>query len=220
VPVPFPTSLVVKNGSKTFVRMLSGIPYPDPRRLQGVSVYREGERSLSAGERVQFTAPYRAERIANRQLGTIDKVASDGNIQIRLDSGLDVSFNLPHLDHGYAVTGHSSQDATVDKISLLVRRASTARKSDPAHHFFKTRIGAQRLKVGNRAQPEKHGITLLKRFLQPLEGAVSLPQPRIKADKRLYCYVSPLEPGLQLVAQRERGFRLPRPGVCMSQVAE
>ena len=29
----------------------------DPRRLQGVTVYREAERELSVGDRVQFTAP-------------------------------------------------------------------------------------------------------------------------------------------------------------------
>ena len=29
----------------------------DPRRLQGVSVYKEAQREFSEGERVQFTAP-------------------------------------------------------------------------------------------------------------------------------------------------------------------
>ena len=29
----------------------------DPRRLQGVTVYRESERAFSEGDRVQFTAP-------------------------------------------------------------------------------------------------------------------------------------------------------------------
>ena len=41
----------------------------DPRRLQGVNVYREAEREFSAGDRIQFTAPYKDEHIANRQLG-------------------------------------------------------------------------------------------------------------------------------------------------------
>ncbi len=38
----------------------------DPHRLDGMSVYREAERDLSTGDRVQFTAPYRDEHIANR----------------------------------------------------------------------------------------------------------------------------------------------------------
>ena len=44
----------------------------DPHRLHGVSVYREAERDFSAGDRVQFTAPYREEHVANRQLGTVE----------------------------------------------------------------------------------------------------------------------------------------------------
>src|SRR5205823_234789 len=32
----------------------------DPRRLQGVTLYREAERALAAGDRVQSTAPDRA----------------------------------------------------------------------------------------------------------------------------------------------------------------
>jgi hypothetical protein len=37
------------------------------RRLHGVSVYRQAERDFSTGDRVQFTAPYRDEHIADHQ---------------------------------------------------------------------------------------------------------------------------------------------------------
>ncbi len=79
----------------------------DPRRLHGVSAYLESGREFSAGDHVQFTAPYRDEWIANRQLGTVEKIDAQGNLQIRLDSGRDVQFNIrehPHLDYGYAVS--------------------------------------------------------------------------------------------------------------------
>jgi ATP-dependent exoDNAse (exonuclease V) alpha subunit len=95
----------------------------DPHRLHGVSVYREAERDFSAGDRVQFTAPYREEHIANRQLGTVERMDAEGNLQIRLDSGRDVQFNIhehPHLDYGYAVTSHSSQGATADRVLVHV----------------------------------------------------------------------------------------------------
>ena len=81
----------------------------DPRRLHGVTVYRDAEREFSARDRVQFTAPYRQEGIANRQLGTVEQIDAGGNLQIRLDSGRDVEFHAgehPHLDYGYAVTSH------------------------------------------------------------------------------------------------------------------
>jgi len=95
----------------------------DPHRLYGVSIYRETERNFSAGDRVQFTAPYREEHIANRQLGTIGQIDGEGNLQLRLDSGKEVEFNIrdhPHLDHGYAVTSHSSQGATADRVLVHV----------------------------------------------------------------------------------------------------
>jgi ATP-dependent exoDNAse (exonuclease V) alpha subunit len=95
----------------------------DPHRLQGVNVYREAEREFSAGDRVQFTAPYKDEHIANRQLGAIEKIDAEGNLQIRLDSGREVDLNLrdhPHLDYGYAVTSHSGQGTTVDRVLVHV----------------------------------------------------------------------------------------------------
>ena len=95
----------------------------DPHRLHGVSVYREAERDFSAGDRLQFTAPYRDEHIPNRQLGTIQQIDAEGNLQVGLDSGQDVQFNIrehPHVDFGYAVTSHSSQGATADRVLVHV----------------------------------------------------------------------------------------------------
>jgi ATP-dependent exoDNAse (exonuclease V) alpha subunit len=95
----------------------------DPQRLHGVRVYREVERNFSIGDRVQFTAPYRDEHIANRQLGTVQQIDTKRNLQIRLDSGQEVQFNIrehPHLDYGYAVTSHSSQGATADRVLVHI----------------------------------------------------------------------------------------------------
>jgi len=95
----------------------------DPRRLQGVTVYCEAERALSAGDRVQFTAPDRSLNVANRELGTIETLDASGHARVRLDSGRAVSFAVqdhPHLDHGYAVTSHSSQGQTADRVLVHV----------------------------------------------------------------------------------------------------
>ena len=95
----------------------------DPRRLHGVTLYRETERAFSQGDRVQFTAPNREQYIANRELGTIEKIDDSGNLQLRLDSGRVVAFNVkenPHLDYGYAVTSHSSQGQTADRVMVHV----------------------------------------------------------------------------------------------------
>jgi conjugative relaxase-like TrwC/TraI family protein len=95
----------------------------DPRRLQGVSVYREAERDLAEGDRVQFTAPSKELHVANRELGTIVRLSEGGEIAIRTDSGRTVEFDIedhPHLDHGYAVTSHSSQGQTADRVLIHV----------------------------------------------------------------------------------------------------
>jgi conjugative relaxase-like TrwC/TraI family protein len=95
----------------------------DPRRLQGVTVYRDTERTFAEGDRVQMTAPYHEQKLANRELGTVDKIDGDGNLKLRMDSGREVEFNVkqhPHLDYGYAVTSHSSQGQTADRVLIHV----------------------------------------------------------------------------------------------------
>ena len=91
----------------------------DPRRLTGVSVYREIEREFSIGDRIQFTAPDKSLGVANRDLATIEAIHSAGRLSARLDNNRQVEFNAtehPHFDHGYAVTSHSSQGLTAERV--------------------------------------------------------------------------------------------------------
>jgi ATP-dependent exoDNAse (exonuclease V) alpha subunit len=97
----------------------------DPRRLHGVTVYREADRAFAVGDRVQITSPDRERHVANRELGTIERMdhADDGALQVRLDSGRAVRFSRDapvHLDYGYAVTSHSSQGQTADRVLVHV----------------------------------------------------------------------------------------------------
>lgn len=95
----------------------------DPRRQQGVSVFREELRSFSAGDRIQFTAPANDLKVANRELGTIDSVNEDGQLHLRMDSGRTLSIDPNpqiHLDYGYAMTSHSSQGQTAERVLIHV----------------------------------------------------------------------------------------------------
>jgi conjugative relaxase-like TrwC/TraI family protein len=98
----------------------------DPRRLQGVTVYRESERALAVGDRIQITSPDRERHLANRELGTIERMDSHsakGSLEVRLDSGRTAAFSRDaplHLDYGYAVTSHSSQGQTADRVLVHV----------------------------------------------------------------------------------------------------
>src|SRR5204862_4574217 len=81
------------------------------------------DRAFAAGDRVQFTAPYRERHVANRELGTLEQVDASGRLHVRLDSGRPVVVTVkdhPHLDHGYAVTSHSSQGQTADRVLVHV----------------------------------------------------------------------------------------------------
>ena len=91
----------------------------DPRRLTGVSVYREIEHQFSAGDRIQFTAPDKSLGVANRDLATINAIHPDGRFSARLDNDREIEFNASkhrHFDHGYAVTSHSSQGLTAERV--------------------------------------------------------------------------------------------------------
>jgi conjugative relaxase-like TrwC/TraI family protein len=91
----------------------------DPRRLTGVSIYREIDREFSVGDRIQFTAPDKSLGVANRDLATIESIVPDGHISARLDNNHPVEFNAQehrHFDHGYAVTSHSSQGLTAERV--------------------------------------------------------------------------------------------------------
>ena len=95
----------------------------DPHRQQGVSVYREEERAFSAGDRVQLTAPARELKAANRELGTVQGIDQDGRLNLKMDGGRQLQLDPrlhPHLDHGYAVTSHSSQGQTADRVLIHV----------------------------------------------------------------------------------------------------
>jgi conjugative relaxase-like TrwC/TraI family protein len=117
------TDVDAKENQLTIERDSGTLQTYDPRRLSGVSVHREAQREFSQGDRVQFTAPSRELHVANRDLGTIEHVNSHGDLRIRMDSGQEVRFNVrehPHLDYGYAVTSHSSQGQTADRVLIHV----------------------------------------------------------------------------------------------------
>lgn len=125
----------------------------DPSRLRGVAAFREIEREFAVGDKVQFTAPSRDLQVANRDLGTIQSIEADGKISVRMDGAKEriVRFDandMRHLDHGYAVTSHSSQGLTSERVivnmdtevhpDLISSRfayVSVSRASHEAHIF-------------------------------------------------------------------------------------
>jgi ATP-dependent exoDNAse (exonuclease V) alpha subunit len=109
----------------------------DPRRLQGVCVFTEAERKFAAGERLQFTAPWKSRRVPNRELASIQGIDADGNMCLKLDGGRVVRFNArehPHLDYGYATTSFSAQGLTSVRAVLNV-------DTEQSKELVNTRLG-------------------------------------------------------------------------------
>jgi len=99
----------------------------NPARLRGIDAYSEAERRFSVGDRIQFTASQQELHVANRALGTIEQIAPDGSMTARMDSGKAISFDpalTRHFDHGYAVTSHSAQGLTADRVLVHVDHAA------------------------------------------------------------------------------------------------
>src|SRR5713226_5295536 len=95
----------------------------DPRRQQGVSVVREEMLRFSVGDRIQLTAPANILRVANRESGTTESIDGDGRLHLKIDGGRSVELDPRkhlHLDHGYAMTSHSSQGQTADRVLIHV----------------------------------------------------------------------------------------------------
>ncbi len=86
-----------------------------------MSVFRETTRDFSVGDRIQFTAPDKQLGVANRDLAVIESISTGGRIAARLDDNRSIEFNATdhrHFDHGYAVTSHSSQGLTAERVLI------------------------------------------------------------------------------------------------------
>ena len=86
-----------------------------------------GKRAFAAEDRIVFTRNDRDIGVKNGMLGTV-VIAQDGKISVALDGDTKrlVRFdprNFRNFDHGYAVTIHKSQGATVDQSYVLASRS-------------------------------------------------------------------------------------------------
>jgi conjugative relaxase-like TrwC/TraI family protein len=99
----------------------------NPKRLSGVSVYKEVSRQFAVGDRIQFRAPFPEANVKNTELGTIANIAQ-GEFTVSLGADRVISFDpqrFPHLDHGYAVTSYSSQGKTMDRVLVNAETTET-----------------------------------------------------------------------------------------------
>lgn len=116
---PDQNTLSVKIGDGTTQRYVTY----DPSKRSNVSVFESQERAFAIGDRIQFTTPWKEKGIASRETAAVEQLETNGNIAVRLESGRRVAWNIKqysHLDHAYAMTSHSSQGMTVDRVLIHV----------------------------------------------------------------------------------------------------
>ena len=109
----------------------------DPKRLKGVNAYRETQKEVATGDRIQFTAKNRDLGVNNRDLGTITKLET-GKVTVQMDGKKErtVQFDpvkMRHFDHGYAVTSHVSQGLTEGRVIANI-------DTDSARSLINTRL--------------------------------------------------------------------------------
>ncbi len=102
------------------------------------TVYREEERDLAVGERIQFTAPDRENRIRSGDFATVERIGDDNALSVRLDNGKTVELDpekARHIDYGYTV--ETAKHVSADRIlitgesSQLAEQQATLAKLNP-----------------------------------------------------------------------------------------
>lgn len=120
-----------------------------PARLYGVNIYRELEREFAVGDRLGFTAPSKELGVANRDLGTVQQVDKD-QLTVKMDNGKSVSFDpneIRHIDYGYAVTSHSSQGLTADRVLVNIDTRTQRSLLNDRFAYVSISRGAQDVQV-------------------------------------------------------------------------
>ena len=80
-------------------------------------IYREETRDLAVGDRIQFTASHREQRVRSGDFATVERIGQDNAITARLDNGKAVELapdQAKHIEHGYAVG--TGQRVSADRV--------------------------------------------------------------------------------------------------------
>ena len=99
------------------------VPYdPSQLRIQTAQskIYREETRELAVGDRIQFTASHREQRVRSGDFATIEQIGQNHSIGARLDNGKTVELTpdrARYIEHGYAVG--TGQRVSADRVFVV-----------------------------------------------------------------------------------------------------
>lgn len=84
-----------------------------------LSVYESQNKNFSTGEKIVFLKNSQKLGVQNGMTGEIQNINEHGKMNVKLENGNDVSFNVKnygYFDHGYAVTDYKSQGQTSERV--------------------------------------------------------------------------------------------------------
>ena len=109
-------------------------------------VYRPVPLSLGVGDRIRLTAGGKTKdgehRLSNGSMFTIQGFTKRGDIVV--DHGWVIDRDFGHLTHGYVVTSHASQGATVDKVFIGLSSDSFPATTERTGYVAVTRAKSRR----------------------------------------------------------------------------
>ena len=107
------------------------------KKLTGQStVYREEQRDLAVGERIQLTASDREAHLRAGDFATVEQIGEDNVLSVRLDSGKTVKLDSDearHIEYGYVV--ETAQHVSVDRILVTGDAQQLARQREVLTHL-------------------------------------------------------------------------------------
>ncbi len=187
-------------------RLIVGGKVKPPTELANrFEVYRPLPLALAVGDRVRITAGGKTRdgkhRLNNGSLFTIEGFTRRGDIVV--DRGWVIDRDFGQLTHGYVVTSHASQGATVDKVFVGMSSESFPATNHRTAYVAVTR-GKEQAQIFTDDKDEL--LKVVSRPDDPLSATeiadeVTRPQPRSRAMKQRAGDASPL-------GQR-RGFMQP-----------
>lgn len=171
-----------------------------------------GERTFAVGDRLYFGRNSRQLGVKNGTLGTLERLDGE-QLTVRLDGaeGRRVTVDLrtyAHVDHGYALTVHKSQGATVDRAYVMASKlfdASTAYVALSRHrdhvelHWARDEFGTRAAfdRTLSRERPKGLALEQLAEWRPTLQ--------EILQDESRFALLSP-DTQKKLILSYERGY--------------